>query len=114
MVAVVKDRGQTVSHNVTVLVLGNLEERRPFRVVLEVKVEVVCLRQGIQVAFGELVEVIRAKPTKVGHIDENWLEVVQKVAPRLLLRGDYQMWFQGGVLSRSWSVSLGHRPATSQ
>lgn len=43
---------RTVPHDVSVRVFANLEQGRPFCVVLEVEPELVSFCQGIQVALG--------------------------------------------------------------
>jgi hypothetical protein len=58
------------------LVLGNLKERGPLGVVLQVEPQLVCLGQRVEVAFGKLVEVVGTKSPEVGHLCGLFLWVV--------------------------------------
>lgn len=49
------------------LVLSDLEQRRPFCIVLEVEAQLICLRERVQVAFCQLVEIFWPEPTHGDH-----------------------------------------------
>jgi len=57
----------TVPDNVAVHVFANLKKRWPFGVVLKVEAKLVCLSQRVEVAFRELVDVVRPEPPEARH-----------------------------------------------
>lgn len=58
---------RTITYDIPILVFSDLEERRPFRMVLHVETELVRLGVRVEVAFGELVDVVRLEPPEVRH-----------------------------------------------
>lgn len=87
----------TVAYNVSILVFSDLEERRPLCIVLQIESQFVGLGILVQIALGELVEVVRPESTEVRHCEE----LVNKE-----IRGDACVWRFRRVLSKSNVRSL--------
>lgn len=57
----------TVARDISVLIFDNSEERGPLGEVLEVEVDVVVFRQGVEIGEVGVEEVCRSKSTERGH-----------------------------------------------
>lgn len=57
----------TVTNNISIHVFAYLEKGWPLGIILKVEVQLIRLRQRIQVALGEFVDIIRVKASESRH-----------------------------------------------
>lgn len=62
------EAGLTITHDIPIHIFAYLEERWPFCVILKVKCKLICLGEGVKVAFCESINVFRTESSKSSHL----------------------------------------------